>query len=190
MSKIRTFIAVNLSSKIRTKVGRLIDRMANTRAEYRWVEEDNLHVTLNFVGDVPENEVADLCRAVKKKLDGFERFALSVHGSGAFPNTEKPKTIWLGIEEGADELKELYSLLEELLVDEWRFPKDRNEFRPHLTVGRLRRGGRWNQALTNLIEEHDSQDFGMCSVDEVVVNSSHLEKSGPTYTPMVRVKLV
>lgn len=170
-------------------MARLIDKLANTRAEYRWVEEENLHVTLNFVGDVPEGEVVELCRDVQKKLDGFERFVLGIKGSGAFPNTEKPKTLWLGIEEGAGELKRLYGLLEELLVDEWRFPKDRNEFHPHVTLGRLRRGGRWNQALTNVLEQHSNQNFGMCSVDEVVVNSSHLEKSGPTYTPMVRVKL-
>ena len=72
---------------------------------------------------------------------------------------------------------------------EWRFPKDRQDFHPHVTLGRLKRGGRWNQALTDLIADHSKHHAGMCSVDEVVVNSSYLDKSGPTYTPMMRVKL-
>ncbi len=189
MAKIRTFFAVNLSSKIRANASRLIDKMVVTGADYNWVAEANLHITLNFVGDVPENEVTDLCIDFRKTLEGSHRFMIAISGIGAFPNLDAPRTIWLGITEGAEELTELNRRLADLLA-RWRFSKDRNEFHPHLTLGRLRRGGRWNQSLTELLEKHRFHDSGMCSIEEVVVNSSYLERSGPTYTPMTRVKLV
>ena len=188
MSKIRTFFAVNLSSKIRQNASRLIDRMADTGADYKWVTEETLHITLNFVGDVPEKEVTDLCVDVKKTLDGERKFMLAVSGIGGFPSLAEPRTIWLGITEGSEELANLNQKLADLLA-RWGFPKDRHDFHAHLTLGRLRRGGRWNQSLTDFLETHQYHDAGMCSVDEVVVNSSYLDRSGPTYTPMTRVKL-
>lgn len=181
-------MAVNLSSKIRQNASRLVEKLINSRAGYKWVPDDNLHVTLNFVGDVPENEVADLCRDVKKQLEGTEQFTLTVQGIGAFPTTDEPRTIWLGVTEGAEDLIAINDTIAQLL-EAWRFPKDRNAFHPHITLGRLKRGGRWNQALTDLIASHEKHDVGTCLVEEVVVNSSYLDKSGPTYTPMTRIKL-
>lgn len=189
MAKIRTFIAVNLSSKIRKNASRLIDKMIATRAGYKWVAEENLHITLNFVGDVPENEVTDLCRDVSQRVTGAESFGLTVTGIGGFPSADEPRTIWLGITEGRQELAAINKTIDELLA-EWRFPKDRQEFHPHVTLGRLQRGGRWNGALLELIDEDSEHHAGTCSVNEVVVYSSYLDKSGPTHTPMTRVKLL
>lgn len=189
MSKIRTFIAVNVSPKIRKNAGRLIDGMISTRADYKWVPEENLHITLNFVGDVQEDEVTDLCRDVKQRVKDFESFALSIEGLGGFPTVEELCTIWLGVEEGGPELEAINEAIGKLLA-EWRFPKDRQEFHPHVTLGRLKRGGRWNRGLLDFLVEHADHQAGTCSVNEVIVYSSYLDKTGPTHTPMTRVKLL
>ncbi len=188
MSKIRTFIAVDLSSKIRKNAGRLIDRMIATGADYKWVPAENLHITLNFVGDVLEDEVTDLCRDVKQRVKDLESFALSIEGTGGFPTVDEPRTIWLGVTEGRSELEALNQTIGQLLA-EWRFPKDRQEFHPHVTLGRLKRGGRWNRGLLDVLAEHADHQAGACSVNEVIVYSSYLDKTGPTHTPMTRVKL-
>ena len=91
--------------------------------------------------------------------------------------------------EGRQELAAINKMIDELLA-EWGFPKDRQEFHPHVTLGRLKRGGRWNQALLELMDEDSEHHAGTCSVKEVVVYSSYLDKSGPTHTPMTRVKLL
>ena len=188
MSKIRTFFAVNVSSRVQQNASRLIDRMAETKADYKWVAEENIHITLNFVGDVLETEVADLCRDVQRSLQGVSPFMISLGGLGAFPDPDHPRVVWLGVKDGVEELTEIHGRLEGVLK-QWGFPKDRFDFRPHITLGRLRRGGRWNQSLADFIERHVDHDGGMCEVNEVVVNSSYLEKSGPTYTAMSRVAL-
>jgi 2'-5' RNA ligase len=188
MAKIRTFIAVNLSAKIRKNAGHLINKMMATRADYKWVPEENLHITLNFVGDVPEFEVADLCRDIDRRVTGMESFALTVMGIGGFPTLEEPRTLWLGVTEGHSELAAINEAIGEVL-EEWRFPKDRQEFHPHVTIGRLKRGGRWNRALLDLIAADADHQAGSCGVNEVVVYSSYLDKVGPTHTPMTRVKL-
>lgn len=189
MAKIRTFIAVNLSAKIRKNAGRLIDKMVATRADYKWVPPENLHITLNFVGDVPEDEVTELCRDVKQRITGMDSAALTVTGIGGFPTVEEPRTIWLGITEGQHELEAINKTIDELLA-EWRFPQDRQDFHPHVTLGRLKRGGRWNRELLELIAKNSDFHAGSCHVNEVIVYASYLDKSGPTHTPMTRAKLL
>ena len=69
---------------------RLIDKMIATRAGYKWVPEENLHITLNFVGDVPEDEVTDLCRDVSQRVTGCGKFCVAVTGIGGFPSVDEP----------------------------------------------------------------------------------------------------
>jgi 2'-5' RNA ligase len=74
-------------------------------------------------------------------------------------------------------------------LDDYRFPRENREYQPHLTLGRLRRGGTWNQSLTDLLNKFESYDAGATDVREIVVFSSFLEGDGPTYTAMARIEL-
>ena len=85
-------------------------------------------------------------------------------------------------------LKDLYESLAEVL-HQWGVNKERNQYVPHMTLGRLGRGGRWNDELLNLVHKLRHHDGGTCHVNEVIVYSSFLDRGGPTYTPMARIKL-
>lgn len=188
MASIRTFIAVNASQRVTANVGRVVNRLAACPVDYNWVETENLHVTLNFAGDVVDVEVPELCKLIKQGVADFGAFEMSIHGVDGFPSASQPRTLWIGVDEGADQLRALYKSLEEVLSD-WGVNKDRKEFVPHMTLGRLRRGARWNEELIEKVHRLRNHDGGSCLVENVIVYSSYLDRSGPTYTPMATIKL-
>jgi 2'-5' RNA ligase len=188
MASIRTFIAVKASQRVTNNVAKVVGRLGALCDQYRWVEPENLHVTLNFVGDVVDVEVPELCKLIRDAVQPIEPFDLSLHGVGGFPNAEEPRVLWIGVDEGAESLKRLYNALAEVL-HHWGVNKDRNQYVPHMTMGRLTRGGRWNDELLALVHKLRNHDGGFCSVNQVIVYSSFLERGGPTYTPMARIKL-
>ena len=189
MGQIRTFIAVDVSSAIRNAASRIINRLSVDTVDFNWVEKDNLHVTLNFLGDVEETEVPGVCRLVSDTVAEFGSFELSVKGLGCFPKPEKPRVMWMGIESGGEELTSLNERLSTAL-ETMRFPRERNDYRPHLTLGRIRRGGRWNPSLTLAVEKGQDLVGGTMVVNEVVVYSSYLDRTGPTYTAMSRIEII
>ena len=188
MAKIRTFVAVNASQRVTNNMTRVVGRLAATKAQYRWVEPENLHLTLNFVGDVVDVEVPELCQLIKNSIQDFESFDMSLQGVSGFPNPQEPRVLWIGVDQGKSNLISLYDSLAEVL-HHWGVNKDRNAFVPHMTLGRVSRGGRWNEDLVNLVHKLRNHDGGFCHINEVIVYSSFLERSGPTYTPMARIKL-
>ena len=188
MSNIRTFIAVQPSERVIRNVEQVIQRLQSTGAAYKWVPPQNLHVTLNFVGNVVDTEVPEFCRSFQQAIAGVPRFELSLHGVSAFPDVEQPRTIWMGVDEGTTELKALYRTIETFL-SYWGVNKDRNEYVPHLTLGRIQRGGRWNSPLLDAMVRLRKHDGGSCHVDHVIVFSSFSERGAPSYTPMASVRL-
>ena len=188
MALIRTFIGIKASQRVTANAARVISRMEATEADYRWVAEENLHVTLNFVGDVKDVETHELCQLIAGTLRPFKPFDLSLQGVGGFPNSQQPRVLWMGVDEGAAALREMYVALSDTL-HHWGVNKDRKEYVPHMTLGRVKRGGRWNEPLLELVHRLRNHDGGSCQVQEVIVFASYLDKRGPTHTPMSRIKL-
>lgn len=185
---IRTFIGVKASQRVTSNVARVIDRLEATGAPYRWEEPGNLHVTLNFVGDVPDIEVPEFCSLIKSDVESFAPFDMSLHGVDAFPETEQPRIVWVGVDEGSEPLKELNRSIGDV-IHHWGVNRERREYVPHMTIGRLNRGGRWNELFSKQMHRLRNHDGGFCRISEVTIFSSYLEKSGPTYTPMATIKL-
>jgi 2'-5' RNA ligase len=115
-------------------------------------------------------------------------FRISLRGAGAFPSANRPRTIWIGVDQGADQLQKLQKAVEDG-VKKLGFPRERRSFHPHLTIGRIRRGGPELQELSDRLLQQESYDAGSATIDQVVVYASYLEKSGPTYSAMSRIPL-
>ncbi len=188
MATIRTFIAINAPQRVNNNVARVIGRLAALSDQYRWVKPENLHVTLNFVGDVVDVEVPELCKLIKHAIEGLKSFDMSLQGVNGFSSAEEPRVLWIGVDEGAEPLAQLYKTLADVL-HHWGINRDRNEYVPHMTLGRLVRGGRWNDELLALVHKLRNHDGGFCHVDEVIIYSSFDDRGGPTYTPMARIRL-
>ena len=166
----------------------MITRLGKCTRDYKWVEPENMHLTLNFLGEVDERTTPEVCQAVEEIAADMEPFVISFSGVGAFPSVDQPRVIWVGADEGKDELVELNRLITKVMLD-LRIPKDRHQFNPHMTLGRQKRGGRWNDQLIAELHDMSEQNCGATPVQEIVVFSSYLDRFGPTYTPMSRIRL-
>ena len=188
MAKIKTFISVAASQRVTNNIARVSNRLAAVCDGYNWVPAENLLVTVNFAGEVLDREAAEFCQHIKKATTQFSSFELSLCGVGCFPDTERPRTIWMGVDEGSEQLILMNRELTKVIQD-WGFNKEKNAFIPHMTLGTLRRGGQWNAAMLEQLHRLRKHDSGFCTVDKLVVNSSHFDRGAPTFTPMATYRL-
>lgn len=184
----RTFIAVEMDESVRAAAARLIRALAASQADVKWVEPHNLHLTLKFLGEVPLEEIPAVCEAVQRAVAGIEPFRLELMGAGAFPNTRRPRTLWLGAGEGQVEMAALKQAVEHGLKKLGYRPEGR-KFKTHLTLGRVRRGGPGMARLAELLAEHASYPAGASAVEEVTVFASELTPEGPVYSALSRAEL-
>jgi 2'-5' RNA ligase len=185
MSRTRTFIAVEIGDEIRRNAVALQQRLAKLDADVRWAAPETMHVTLLFLGEVDDRAVVDVCRAVKDVARREPPFPLRVSGVGAFPTARRPKTIWAGVSDGAEQLQRLHGLIEAKLMDLGCYRKEERAYTPHLTLGRAKSdaGG---HTLTAELPKLLSWNGGRRVVDEVVVFASELTRYGPEYTALGR----
>jgi 2'-5' RNA ligase len=190
MPRIRTFVAVEMSPRVIGRAGDLIDKLRVAAAEVNWVRSEQMHLTLKFLGDVPDTETPDICRVVDEVAAGFEPFEITCRGVGAFPNLGQPRTLWIGIEDGAEELSRLQSEIDDALKTKLGYGKEQRGFHPHLTIGRVKRelpGG--SGELSRLLAEHAHFDADLAVIDEVVTFASFLSRKGPSHDALCRAEL-
>ncbi len=189
MANLRTFVAVEINDSVRRKAAELIQQLSETSAKVKWVDPLFLHFTLKFLGEVDVRQTHKICRAVEQGVADCEPFELHCHGVGAFPDLSRPRTVWLGVNEGEDAMVALHHGIEERLA-QLGFRQEHRRFRPHLTIGRVRQSTPAEIAtLAQVLEQQQDFDAGESLVQEVVVFSSHLAPAGPTYTSLGTIKL-
>ena len=187
MAKTRTFIAVEAVDGVHALAQAAIERLRPLSANVKWVEPENLHWTLQFLGDLKDEEVAEVCRRTQKVVARLEPFSLTAANVGAFPKTDKPRVLWLGAGEGSDQFYQLAAAIEESLAS-LGFRGENRQFVPHLTLGRVGPGGDLGPLIAGLKEFGDFAG-GQMFVDEVVVYASEPQRSGPKYVPLAHLKL-
>jgi RNA 2',3'-cyclic 3'-phosphodiesterase len=186
MSVLRVFVAIEITPEIRSTALRLIDRLGGAPVKVTWTKADNLHYTLKFLGDVVAEKTAAICRAVQDAVNPFTPFEVVAAGAGAFPSAGHPRTIWLGVSDGAEPLELVNQALERVL-EPLGFPREHRKFTAHLTLGRVRGGSATNfHELAELIKKHADFDAGAMTVDSVTVFSSTLGRDGPKYEVLSR----
>jgi 2'-5' RNA ligase len=187
-STLRTFVAVDIDAAVETQVSRLIKRLQNTSAKVKWVDPQHLHYTLKFLGEIHLRDVPEICRAIEKAVRPLESFRAVAAGAGAFPDPERPRTVWLGITDGQEEFVTLHDTVEDAL-DKLGFRREHRRFRPHLTLGRVRQSPTGIEELGQLVQQHRDFIAGELYVGEVKIFSSVLTKDGPHYTPLGSAEL-
>ena len=188
MARLRTFIAVELERAIRDRTLALQAKLANTGVDVKWAEPENMHLTLLFLGEVEDREVVAVCRAVQKCCAEWPAFPMRVEKTGCFPNARRPRVVWVGIGDGAEDLIELHDALEEPLLELGCYRREDRPYTPHITLGRVKGDGDTEELTAALAKEANWQG-GEMTVREVRVMSSELKSKGPEYTVLSRVKL-
>lgn len=183
---IRTFVAVEIENRdVLKKLVEIRDQLVATGADIKPVEDENIHLTLRFIGEIPVGLVKVLCNEITGLK--YQQFQMHVKGLGVFPSLTRPRVIWAGVSEGSDKLIELYRLVESI-VRRLRVPPEREEFVPHITLARVK-GLRNIEKLLRLINTLLDADFGYSNVTEIFVKKSVLTPSGPVYSNLCSAKL-
>jgi RNA 2',3'-cyclic 3'-phosphodiesterase len=188
MARLRTFIAIDLGKSIRDRCLALQDTLAHQGAEVKWVEAENLHLTLLFLGEVEDRELPALCQAVADCCAQQPAFTLSIESVGCFPNPRRPRIVWVGVGAGRDEVTTLHDALEPPLLKLGCYRREERSYTPHVTLGRIR-GERSNDSLGQALTRQAKWRGGEVAVREIKVLSSELTPQGPIYTVLSRAKL-
>jgi 2'-5' RNA ligase len=187
MARTRTFIAVEITSALRRRAVELARQLAAASGDVKWVAAENLHWTMQFLGDVDELEIPAVCAAVAAAAAERQPFDLAAIGVGAFPSADRPRTLWLGAGQGAEAMIGLHSAIERRLR-KLGYRGENRRFTPHLTIGRAGRTSR-PQSLAQELAALADFDAGMMRVDQVTVFASQLTRDGPIYDALSRLPL-
>jgi 2'-5' RNA ligase len=188
MSRIRTFIGVDVGKAIRGRIVALQENLARAGSDVKWVEPDNLHVTLLFLGEVDEREITAVCRAIAAAAAKQPPFTMSVEKAGCFPTPRRPRVIWVGVGEGSEALGALHAALEPPLMELGCYRREERRYTPHITMGRVKTD-RSSETLPAALTKQESWIGGAIEVKEVLVMSSELTSKGPVYAVLSRCPL-
>ncbi len=184
----RAFIAIDIEEpSIVQKLVWLRDLFVQTGAPMKPVEDQNLHLTLRFLGEIPAGLIEDIYMNVLSRLQ-FKRFRMRLAGVGAFPSPTRPRVIWVGVREGSDVLQRLYREIESGLR-RLGFRPEREEFVPHVTLARIK-GSRNIDKVVKLLNEYADFEIGEVIVESVRLKQSILTPRGPIYRTLREVRAV
>jgi 2'-5' RNA ligase len=182
----RLFVAIgseSLSFDPREVLRKLQVNLEKNEINYKWVPQANLHITINFLGDVEDERIPSLNEILSRVSQSHWGFDLKIDGVGAFPNNRAGRVIWMGVQNSIP-LRQLQSDCKNAL-HEASFPTDEKDYRPHLTVARLRSP----RQLTDILSPVENLELGTLSVKQLTVYQSKLSGHFPIYTPLATFPL-
>lgn len=183
----RLFVAVNLPAALRDALWTAADPVRGATVPVRWVRPEGIHVTLKFLGEVLEERAAELGAALDRAVAGVRAFDLIVEGGGVFPGPAAPRVFWAGVV--PDPQLELLQHAVERELAPLGFPTEGRPFRPHVTLGRAKRGGDVG-ALTRAAERIAGVPFaGDARIETVDLMRSTPSAHGATYDAVHRAAL-
>ncbi len=181
---LRLFIAVELSEQQKQELAKLQNKVSQYLDGVRWVKHDAMHLTLKFLGDTEESRIGQIREAIELAAEQHEPFLLSFGGSGLFPNSKKARVLWVGVKEGEKEIKLLADNLEKSL-SAYGFQKEKRNFHPHLTTGRLRNPPPQDK-IQSYLDNESSFISSPVEVKEAILFQSKLLPRGPKYSILHR----
>jgi 2'-5' RNA ligase len=181
----RVFCGIELPEMCRSRVLQHIDflKAAVPDALASWARNANLHLTLKFLGEIPQTSLSDLSQAASRAAIGVNPFPIRLEQTGAFPRHGPARVLWIGINDSSEKLVELHGRLEEEAA-KVGFAKETRPFHPHLTIARLRHPG----SARALTVAHKQLEFEPVEFDvaELLVIRSELGSEGSKYTVISR----
>ena len=178
---------MELPQEIHHSLKQTQDLLRESMPDVRWTKSSNIHLTLKFLGDVEISRTNSINKALTDIACRFPPFTMTLTGLGAFPNSRKPRIVWVGLENGADELIEIAEQIEGAM-QKLGFPREKRRFRPHLTVGRIRRLEH-PALMTESLEQSNVGKLGEFTVQRVSHIRSQLDPGGSIYTTLFEAPL-
>ena len=175
----RTFVAIEVNEQ------NILNSISHVQSELnikaKPVELHNMHFTVQFLGEVSE----EMTRKISGALSSleFSPFLISFVGIGVFPKPSFPRVIWIGANEGVNELEKLAEIIR-MKLSQVGFSPDK-KFKPHVTIFRIKNK---IEGISSKLEKFSSYYFGKQTVSEIKLKKSELTPNGPIYTDLLVVK--
>ena len=177
---IRAFLAIPLDSATLKTVLTIQKRLEPHLPDVRWIDQNSLHLTLNFFGDITEESLEKVAKIMVSVGSLFMPFTLTLTETGAFPSVDRARVVWLGVK--SDKLEELYRALHAELIRAG-LPVEHRPFRPHITIGRSRR------QAGHILSQREFNVTGSMRVTKLTLYESRLQPTGAEHRPRKTVRL-
>jgi len=201
----RTFIAIELPQGIKDSLGQLQEELKASGADVKWVEPNNIHLTLKFLGEIDDKKLEKITRIIDDIAKEKNGFRICISSLGAFPKIDFPRVIWVGIDTGDKEAQEIAKELEEKIAKigtstslkchgERRrtigIPKEGQPFSSHITIGRMRSSLNREKLVQDLnnkakLDGKKSEFY----VTKITLFKSTLTPKGPIYEALKETNL-
>jgi 2'-5' RNA ligase len=183
----RLFIAIEIPDEIKKEMVTVQERLRKTNVDASWTRAEGMHLTLKFLGEVPEKKVTEIVGGLHSAVDGIGPLKLSVSGVGTFPNPKNARVVWIGLAGDREELSRLQVAVENAMVL-LGMAREERKFTPHLTLGRIkyiRSRDMWIKTLGEI------KDISLPAFEATSISlmKSELKPSGAVYTEMGKVEL-
>ena len=183
---IRLFIALTISDDVKTKLGKIIQHLQSKNSDVKWVTPNNLHLTIKFIGNCDQAQVSGIITQLEQAASVHSPVQSSFTGLGGFPSLEKPKVIWIDIEKNREQIISLAKDVDQSLTM-IGFEKDSKLFKPHLTLGRVKKDIK-SVGSMSFLKEIKRADIDTC-FDSLELIHSTLTQRGPIYKTLHKISL-
>ena len=181
--KHRLFLAIDINSATLNALAETTDKLRELFPEANWCKCDAMHLTLKFFGTMPYRHISVISGIIKPVLKKTKPFCFSANGIGAFPALGNPRVIWVGVEQGKQEIEELADNIFTAL-EENRFGKHESKrFIPHITLARFNKKQKTSEkTIETVTSRFNNMTYGITKVNKLSLYSSDLTAKGPVYT--------
>jgi 2'-5' RNA ligase len=175
----RMFIGIGLPAETRRGIVEAVSPVMARNPPVSWTPEQNLHLTLKFLGEIPAEHVDRLGAPLVEAAGGIPPFEFVVEGAGGFPSLRMPRVLWVGIRESLELVGKLQENMENALSGAG-FPREGRPFHPHITLGRARGGlpPGWGEEYARAVS---GKRFGVVRVTSYLLYESRLSSRGASY---------
>jgi 2'-5' RNA ligase len=180
---IRSFLAFELPVDIKRMVSQVCDEMRRSGLDIRWVKPDRIHLTMVFMGNILQDQVEEISKAAETVCQKYGGFNVFSKAAGVFGGKRYPRVLWIGL--GGD-VERMASFRDDLQVGLRPFgiEVEKRPFRPHLTLGRFRKGVTAGARLDELLSRYQDLTSPTCAFEELVLFKSELKPEGAVHTKL------
>ncbi len=182
---VRTFIALVIPKPWIDYLALVEQDLKGRMSGLSWIKPDNMHISIRFLGDLGESGVRHAGESVLRGAEGRRPFRARLGAPGAFPSMDRPRILWAGLSEGAEDAIALAKSVNERLQQDGFGPPDK-PFRPHITLARARERAQGVEAFGRYAPPPPPEG---ALLDRIVVMKSDLHPAGARYTPLEEIRL-
>ena len=181
----RCFVAIKLSKEVKDEIVRIQKNLAPLGLEAKWTEYENLHITLKFLGQIPEENITEAEEIMVRVSSLVKSFTLNLSKAGAFPSLGRPRVLWVGVEPGEFPVKIIQYLEKEFV--RLNIPRETRSPHPHITLARIKSPKNIHK-LKSAVESVEVKDVKW-RIEEVILFKSILTPRGSIYEEIYKASL-